>query len=168
MLLHRVGRVERWIGIVLLAVMVACIFGQVVSRYAFGLPLVWVEELSTYAFIWCVFLGASMALKQVRHIRILSFVSRLSPGNRRWFGALTDGVILVFCLLLALNGFKAMAIFEWNQRTIALPVELPRFLFYSLPFILGSLSMALTSAHGLLASLTGWAGAARGREEISA
>jgi TRAP-type C4-dicarboxylate transport system permease small subunit len=166
-LLHKIGRGERWIAIVLLAVIVVCIFGQVVSRYAFGLPLVWVEELSTYAFIWCVFIGASMALKQNRHIKILSFVSRLPQKRQLFFREVTDGVILFFCLLLAVNGFKAMAIFEWNQRTIALPVELPRFLFYSLPFILGSFSMALTTAHDLLAAMSGWAGPVKGREEMS-
>ena len=166
-LLHKIGRGERWIGIALLAVIVACIFGQVVSRYAFGLPLVWVEELSTYAFIWCVFIGASLALKQNRHIKILSFVSRLPQNRQLFFREVTDGIILFFCLLLAVNGFKAMAIFEWNQRTIALPVELPRFLFYSLPFILGSFCMALTTAHDLLAVLTGWTGPVQRREEMS-
>ena len=164
-LLHKIGRVERCIGIFLLAVIVCCIFGQVVSRYAFGLPLVWVEELSTYAFIWCVFIGASMALKQNRHIKILSFVSRLPQKRQLFFREVTDGIILAFCLLLAVNGFKAMAIFEWNQRTIALPVELPRFLFYSLPFILGSFSMALTTAHDLFAVLTGWAAPVKRGEE---
>ncbi len=40
-----IGRVERWVAIVMMVTMVACIFAQVVSRYLFGQPLVWVEEL---------------------------------------------------------------------------------------------------------------------------
>jgi TRAP-type C4-dicarboxylate transport system permease small subunit len=42
-LVDRIGRIERILGIILMALIVGCIFGQVVSRYFFGLPLVWVE-----------------------------------------------------------------------------------------------------------------------------
>jgi hypothetical protein len=46
-----------------------------------------------------------------------------------------------------------MTLFEWHQRTIALPVELPRYLFYSTPLILGTSSMVFTSIHDFLESL---------------
>jgi TRAP-type C4-dicarboxylate transport system permease small subunit len=167
-LLERIGRIERGVGVAMLALMVGCIFAQVVSRYLFGLPLVWVEELSTYAFIWGVFVGASLGLKQGRHIRILSFVDRLSGRSRRVFHALTDVAILVLCLLLAANGFRAMAVFEWSQRTIALPIELPRYLFYSTPLILGTVSMALTAAHDLLEILARAGPTGPRREEAAA
>ena len=85
-LLDRIGRVERGVAIVMMATMVVCIFAQVVSRYLFGQPLVWVEELSTYAFIWGAFVGASAGLKQGRHLKIESFVGRLPPGARREIG----------------------------------------------------------------------------------
>jgi TRAP-type C4-dicarboxylate transport system permease small subunit len=150
-----IGRVERWVAVVTLATMVACIFAQVVSRYLFGLPLVWVEELSTYAFLWGTFIGASAGLKQGRHIRILSFLRLLRPATQLVFRGVTDLLIGVFCVLLVVNGFQAMMVFEWRQRTIALPVELPRYLFYSTPLILGAASMVLTVAHDLLEILAG-------------
>jgi TRAP-type C4-dicarboxylate transport system permease small subunit len=153
-LLDRIAWLERVLGIFLLGLIVTCIFAQVVSRYFFRFPLVWVEEISTYAFIWIVFTGASLGLKRKRHIKILSFLGRLSEGKQRIFWGATDVIIVSFCLLLAANGVKAMAIFEWHQRTIALPVELPRFLFYSTPLILGTFSMAVTATHGFLKTLT--------------
>ena len=52
------GEAERIAGVFLIALMVVTITIQVVTRYAFGQPLVWVEELATYSFIWSVFLGA--------------------------------------------------------------------------------------------------------------
>ncbi len=166
-LLGRIGLLERGIGIFLLALISGCIFAQVVSRYIFGLPLVWVEELSTYAFIWGSFIGASLGLKQKRHIKILSFVSRLSAKRQLIFQGVADGVITGFCLLLVVNGFKAMAIFEWSQRTIALPIELPRCLFYSTPLILGTCSMALTTAHDLLLVLSGKGSIGVGKDEAN-
>ncbi len=154
-LLVAVGRVERWIAIACMATMVVCIFGQVVSRYLFGTPLVWVEELSTYAFIWGSFIGAALGLKHARHIRILSFVGRLPPGGRRALRLALDALVAVFCVILIVNGVQAMLILEWRQRTIALPVELPRYLFYSTPLILGAASMLLTVGLDLLEALTG-------------
>src|SRR5215208_3851324 len=46
------GEAERIAGVFLIALMVVTITIQVVTRYAFGQPLVWVEELATYSFIW--------------------------------------------------------------------------------------------------------------------
>jgi TRAP-type C4-dicarboxylate transport system permease small subunit len=157
-----IGRVERWVTIVMMATMVTCIFAQVVSRYFFGQPLVWVEELSTYAFIWGTFIGASAGLKAGRHIRILSFLRLLAPGTQLVFRGVTDLVIGLFCVLLVINGVEAMMVFEWRQRTIALPIELPRYLFYSTPLILGSASMVLTVAQDLLEIV------ARGRRQPGA
>ncbi len=152
-LLAGVACVERAIVVFMLAAIVACIFAQVVSRYVFSQPLVWVEELSTYGFIWGTFIGASAGLKQTRHIKILAFVSRLPTGPRLTVRALTDVAIGLFCIILVLQGVRAMTLFEWRQRTIALPVELPRFLFYSTPLILGGASMVLTVVHDLLVIL---------------
>jgi len=167
-LLTGIGRVERWVAIVMMVTMVACIFAQVVSRYLFGQPLVWVEELSTYAFIWGAFIGAAAGLKQGRHLKIESFVERLPAGIRRGLRVALDLLIGVFCVLLVVNGFKAMFLFEWRQTTIALPVDLPRYLFYSTPLILGAASMVLTVAHDLLDAAVGDRPVARRDEALSA
>jgi hypothetical protein len=63
--------------------------------------------------------------------------------------------MIAFCAVLVVNGVRAMMLFEWGQRTIALPVELPRYLFYSTPLILAAASMLLTLAHDLLEALAG-------------
>lgn len=166
-LLAGIGRVERWVAIVMMGTMVVCIFAQVVSRYIFGQPLVWVEELSTYAFIWGAFIGAAAGLKQGRHLKIESFVGRLPAGIRRGFRVALDLLIALFCFLLVVNGFKAMFIFEWRQTTIALPVDLPRYLFYSTPLIVGAASMVLTVIHDLLEAAIGSRPAARRDEALS-
>lgn len=159
-LLAAVGRVELGVVRVCLATMVACIFAQVVSRYGFGRPIAWVEELATYCFIWGTFVGASIALRRGTHLRVETFLGRLSPGARRAVRVLTQLAIAVFCLLLVVNGLKAAWVFEWRQRTIALPVELPRYLFFSGPLVLASASMLLTVVHDLLAGLAARAPAA--------
>lgn len=166
-LLAGIGRVERWVAIVMMGTMVVCIFAQVVSRYLFGQPLVWVEELSTYAFIWGAFIGAAAGLKHGRHLKIESFVERLPPGARRGLRIALDLLIGTFCVLLVVNGFKAMFLFEWRQTTIALPIDLPRYVFYSTPLIVAAASMVLTVVYDLLEAATGDRAPARRDEALS-
>jgi TRAP-type C4-dicarboxylate transport system permease small subunit len=154
-LLGWIGRGELAVARFCLGAIVACIFAQVVSRYGFGRPLVWVEEFATYCFLWGTFLGASVGLKRGVHIKVETFLVRLPPRPRRAILALTQLAIGVFCLLLIVHGVNAMLLLEWRQRTIALPVELPRYLFFSGPLILASASMLLTVGHDLLALAAG-------------
>ena len=77
-LLELIGRVERAIGVLLLSTIVISITVQVITRYIFGQPLVWVEELAGYCFLWGVFLGAAVGMKELS-----IFASTLSsPGCR--------------------------------------------------------------------------------------
>jgi TRAP-type C4-dicarboxylate transport system permease small subunit len=154
-LLAWIGRLELGVARVCLATIVLCILAQVVSRYGLGRPLVWVEELATYCFIWGTFVGASLGLKHGVHLRVETFLERAPAGVRRGALLATHLAIAVFCVLLVIHGVKAMLLLEWRQRTIALPVELPRYLFFSGPLILASASMALTAVHDLVATARG-------------
>lgn len=154
-LLGWIGAAELGVARVYLATIVLCIFAQVVSRYGLNRPLVWVEELATYCFIWGTFLGASVGLKRGVHIRVDTFLGRLSSRGRTTVVFLTQLAIAIFCLLLVVNGIQAMLLFEWRQQTIALPVTLPRYLFFSGPLILASASMLLTVIRDLVATAAG-------------
>lgn len=148
-LLHAIGTVELATGIVCLFTIVVCIFCQVVSRYAFGRPLVWVEEFSTYCFIWSVYLGAAYALIKGRHIRVTTLVDTFPLGVQKILAVLTYCCLIFFLVVLAKNGLKQVAI-ESAQHTIALPVSLPRKYFFSVPFLVSCSSMLVTSIYLLL------------------
>ncbi len=147
--LQFVERGEVFLGILMISAIVVCIFSQVFSRYALGRPLVWVEELSTYCFIWGTFLGASIGLKQARHIKIRVISSLLPEGVHRWISCFIYLCIAIFCFVMIGQGIRAMAI-ESMQHTIALPIRLSRKYFYSWPLTLASASMFLTSLYYLV------------------
>lgn len=156
-LLDRIGAAEQALGIGLVLMIVVAITTQVFTRYALGRPIAWVEESATYAFIWMTFVGASLGLKHARHIVIQTFGAHLPP---RWGAALRTLVwLLVLATLLALvvQGIKVMGV-ESRSRTISLPVELPRSLFYSLPLTAAAMSMILTSVYLVLCEIPRVAG----------
>ncbi len=67
----------------LLAAMVVLVFGNVVLRYGFNSGIAVSEELSRWFFVWMVFLGAIVALKDGTHLGTDVVVSRLGPTGRR-------------------------------------------------------------------------------------
>jgi TRAP-type C4-dicarboxylate transport system permease small subunit len=152
-LLDRIGAVEQALGIGLILLIVTAITVQVFTRYALGRPIAWVEESATYAFIWMVFVGASLGLKQGRHVLIATFGSRLPPRVAAGLRTLVWLLVLIMLSVLVVQGWKVMGV-EGRSHTISLPVELPRSWFYSLPLTLSALSMALTTVYLVAQELT--------------
>lgn len=150
--LEAIGRVERVAGVVLLGTIVVSITVQVITRYAFGQPLVWVEELAGYCFLWGVFLGAAVGMKELRHIRIDTFVSRLPLRRQAGWRAATWALVTLCCVVVAVQAWDIMGI-ESRSRTMSLPVDLPRHLFYSVPLFVGTASIAFTGLYLVAAEL---------------
>ncbi len=156
--LFAMGIVELGLGIISLLTIVVCIFGQVVFRYVFGKPLVWVEEFSTYCFIWSVYLGAAYALIKGRHIQVTTLFEKFPPRMRHVVAILTHCGLIFFLIVLIRNGLTQFAM-EGPQHTIALPLNLPRRYFFSVPFLISCFSMLVTSVYLLLHQLCGpWQG----------
>jgi TRAP-type C4-dicarboxylate transport system permease small subunit len=98
------------------------------------------------------FVGASVGLKEGRHILIATFGSRLSPRNAAALRMLAWTLVLAALVVLVVQGWKVMGV-EGRSSTISLPIELPRSWFYSLPLTLSAASMALTAICLLLEDL---------------
>ena len=102
-------KVEQWVIIPLLAFFLAFItigvFITVVMRYGFSASFLWGEELSIFAFIWTVFLGAIIGVR--RHIHLgFDFLSEFLTG--RWLGVqkvVVDLSILAVSVLLLVEGW---------------------------------------------------------------
>jgi TRAP-type C4-dicarboxylate transport system permease small subunit len=151
-LLRAVRAVELTLGVGLLAAIVVMITVQVFTRYVFNRPIVWVEDVATFAFIWCVFLGAAVGLKDLRHIRIETFLARLDPRFAAVLHALLYLVILACCVLVARLAWDVMDT-EARSLTISLPINVPRHWFYSVPLFCALVSMAATALYFVAAHL---------------
>ena len=63
--------------------MVVMVFGNVVLRYAFNSGITVSEELARWAFVWMIFLGAIVAIRESGHLGTDMLVGRLGPRARR-------------------------------------------------------------------------------------
>lgn len=69
--------------VLIVGVLTATSFLQVVARYIFQKPPSWSEELARYLFIWLVFIAASIGFKRGVHLGVDFFVSLLPPSVRK-------------------------------------------------------------------------------------
>ena len=90
----------------LLAFITIGVFIQVVMRYVFSMSFLWGEELSLFAFIWTVFLGAAVGVRRGIHLGF-DFLPDLLTG--RWAAGVQrvviDLSILIVALLLLVEGW---------------------------------------------------------------
>jgi TRAP-type C4-dicarboxylate transport system permease small subunit len=156
--LRCIGYVERWLGVGLLAVMVVAISTQVFTRYVFNRPIIWVEELATYSFIWGAFVGASLGLKYGRHVKIETFVEHLPVRSKAASRILVNLIVIAVLWLLVREVGKVIDI-ESRSTSVSLPWAIPRAWFYSIPLALSCLSMLATCVYFVLAELAALAGA---------
>lgn len=90
----------------LLAFITLGIFVQVCLRYLFSVAFIWGEELSLFAFIWCVFLGAAINTRRRSHFSF-DFLAGLLRGRvAAGQQLLVDLVILAFSLFMLAKGYE--------------------------------------------------------------
>jgi TRAP-type transport system small permease protein len=103
--------------VVLMAAMVAMVFGNVVLRYVFNSGITVSEELSRWAFVWMTFLGAIIAVKEGGHLGTDMLVGRLGITGKKVCLALAETLMLYCCWLIYAGSLA--------QTRINLDVEAP-------------------------------------------
>ncbi|MCF4998955.1 TRAP transporter small permease subunit [Pseudomonas syringae] len=125
-------KVLKLLIVLCMVVMIVLVFGNVVLRYAFNSGISVSEELSRWFFVWMIFLGALVALKDRAHMGLDSLVKRFPPMGKRICLVIGHVLMLYICWLVFIG--------SWQQAIINIDVVAPA----------SGLSMALFYAAGLV------------------
>jgi TRAP-type C4-dicarboxylate transport system permease small subunit len=136
---------------VLLAAMVVLVFGNVVLRYVFNSGIAISEELSRWLFVWMVFLGAIVGLREHAHLGVDSFVKLLSPTGRKICYALSHALMLYASVLLTEGSWK-QTVLNWDTTAPASGLSVG--LFYAAGLVFGVASIPIL-LHDLYRLFTG-------------
>jgi TRAP-type C4-dicarboxylate transport system permease small subunit len=136
---------------VLMAAMVVLVFGNVVLRYAFNSGIAVSEELSRWLFVWMVFLGAIVGLREHAHLGVDSLVKALPPIGRKICFALSHGLMLYASVLLTEGSWK-QTVLNWD--TVAPASGLSVGLFYAAGLVFGVAAIPIL-LHDLYLLLSG-------------
>jgi TRAP-type C4-dicarboxylate transport system permease small subunit len=104
-LFDRLERLLEPVLAALLAFITIGVFIQVVLRYAFAMSFLWGEELSLFAFIWCIFLGTVICSARRIHFSfdMFSGISGRPQGVQR---LIVDLCVLAVTVVIAVTGWQ--------------------------------------------------------------
>ncbi|WP_249278910.1 TRAP transporter small permease [Bordetella genomosp. 5] len=108
---------QTWLMVACLIVMMVLLFGNVTLRYVFNSGINVSDELSRLAFVWLIFLGAVLALRERAHLGVNMLVKRFGPMARRVTHLFCQGLVL-WALWLMIDG-------GWQQTVIGMSTDLP-------------------------------------------
>lgn len=101
-----------------LAVMVVLVFANVVARYVFSSGIAVSEELSRFSFVWLVFLGAVVAMREHAHLGVDSLVRRLPRAGRRLCLVLSHVLMLWACAVLLMGSWNHFLLGRGNHAPV--------------------------------------------------
>ena len=111
-----------WVLISILGFMVILVFGNVVLRYGFNSGITFSEEVSRFLFVWMVFLGSVLMLRDNGHLGVHTLTKMLPLAGKKICKLVSDLTVLACCVLLTIGGWQIVKI---NMVNIAPISEIP-------------------------------------------
>lgn len=102
--------------------MTAIICWQVFARYVLNASPAWSEQAALFLMLWFIFFAAGVGVREGFHIRLTLLQDMVSEWRRKILVAFCHLVVLVFGLLMALNGIN-LAIETWSHSIPTLNIS---------------------------------------------
>ena len=102
-------RLEKWLLpllALLLGFITAGVFLQIVLRYGFDTSFLWAEELSLFAFTWCIYLGAAICVRRRTHFAFDFLAGLLSGRAAAIQRLLVDLITIGIAAALVVDGWS--------------------------------------------------------------
>jgi TRAP-type C4-dicarboxylate transport system permease small subunit len=149
-------RTLEYLAGILLLFMFLTTFFQVISR-TFQISAVWSEELARLTYVWMVFLGAAVLIRDNGLIRVTVLVDRIGKRPGRALRIVTDLLVVPF---LAIITWGAWTNTRLNWNTFAPTVDWLRMGYVYLVIFIAGLAMLwyqLANIVDLVRSTFSWA-----------
>lgn len=130
-LLKRIfDNLEEYLLVFAFGSMVVYIFMQILFRYIFNLPLAWSEELARFTFVWLIYLGASLAVKRKRHLRVDAALLLYPKVIRPYVTLLGDLLFLFFAIVIAKETATLIHAITFVRPQVSPAMQIPMGLAY--------------------------------------
>lgn len=107
--MEAIEHLEVWLCQILVIVLIAVVFLQVLARFVFHWEVLWTLEAAIFCFVWTVMLGSSIAVRRGVHYTIDIF-----PRNHPFIAFMGYAGILTLALVFAWYG-TVFAVAEWKR-----------------------------------------------------
>ena len=118
-----VNRIAEIAIVVIISIMAIVVFGEVIFRYVFPLPLFWTEEFARYCLVWSSLLGAGVALKRGEHIAVTFFTDKFPKVIRMETSLVVEIFIAAFLGIIFWGGL-CLVIITRHQLSPAMRIPM--------------------------------------------
>ena len=140
------------IGSITLTIFFGAVIAQMCCRYL-GIMALWTEEVSTYAFIFTVFMGAAALVRENKHFAFTAISDGIkNPLIKKLISILISVIVLVFAYYMFVYGKQLMQKF-WNYKWVSLPSMKRGYTWMCVP--VSAVSMMVFSAESIVKQVWG-------------
>lgn len=107
-----ISKVIQLLLIILICMLVIFTFIQVLSRFILKMPIAWSEEIIRMNFVWLIFLGAAIGVKEKTHLALDIVTSSLNGKFKFYMN------ILVLIIMIVTSGVLFFAGLDYVIRNI--------------------------------------------------
>jgi TRAP-type C4-dicarboxylate transport system permease small subunit len=117
-----------WFAGILLIFSLLTVCMDVGLRYFFNSPTGWVLQISEYILLYIPFLGATIVLKEDRHIRVDIILDRLDSKAQSFMNVIAS--VIGFCVLSILAYYGSCLTLDYYKRGVPTLdyIKMPEFL----------------------------------------
>lgn len=115
--------ISRYIVSVAIGMMLLATILQVIFRYILNAALTWPEELTVFLMSWTIFVGASVATREVSHIQVEIFVNLLRGRTKVIINLFAKLVVVVFLFFFLVSSWH-VAILSAEFKSDALRISM--------------------------------------------
>lgn len=117
---------------VLVAFLMITVSVDVFMRYFLNRPISWTIEITQYAMVFILFLGAAWLLKQDGHVVMDVLINRLSQRSRNLTNGVTSVMAAIVCLIVTWYGVKVNWDYIQTDYIYSATLEIPAFLLQAI------------------------------------
>jgi len=94
--------------VTLVAVLTITVFLQVLVRFIFKAPLPWTEEVTRITFVYAIFVGATIGVRERAHLNVDFVLVYLPDQVRKVLNLVTQALVGVFLVAMVWLGLRYM------------------------------------------------------------
>jgi len=104
--LKALDRLLKYLLTFLVGLFTVSVFLQVLIRFVFKYPLPWTEEVSRIAFVYTIFIGATIAVREKAHLNVDFLLVALPPKVSQVVKLLGTALVAVFLIFVTWQGIQ--------------------------------------------------------------
>lgn len=115
---------------------------QVFYRYFLNISLEWPFELSIYAYIWTLYLGAAWGIREGHHVKFNILYDALPPKVQKMINIIFNTITTVVFIIIFKPVWEYL-LFNYRIKTVALKIP------WTYVFMVFSIFLTLTIIHNI-------------------